>query len=217
MTPPLALDGSGIDGSWYLDVTDFARATPWLNAAASAYSSLGVALFAVLIAIAWWTARKADAAAMTAALAVPAAAVIAYVVNDGLKWAIAERRPCYAYPDAFLLEKCPPATDYSFPSNHTVVVAAMAAALFLVSARLGIIATVAALLMGASRVYVGAHYPHDVVAGIVVGVVVGLATAVVAGRYATALVDKLADSPLRPVFVAERAAVPTAGRPRSAS
>lgn len=81
----LALDGPGIDGSWYLDVTDFARETTWLNGIASAYSSLGVALFAVLIALAWWTARRADAAAMTAALAVPVAAVVAYVVNDAVK------------------------------------------------------------------------------------------------------------------------------------
>lgn len=92
----------------------------------------------------------------------------------------------------------------------------MAAALFLVSTRLGVIATIAALLMGFSRMYVGAHYPHDVAAGIVVGVVVGLATVVVAGKYATPLVEKLSHSRLRPALVAERAAVPTAEQPWSA-
>lgn len=199
----LALTGSEIDGSGYVRVTDLARETPWLHGLLSAYSSLGVALFAVLIAAGWWTARRADAEAMTVALAVPIAAVLAYVVDDGVKWMVSERRPCFAYPDAFLLEKCPSATDFSFPSNHTVVAAAMAAALFLVGTRLGIIATIAAVLMGFSRVYVGAHYPHDVVAGIAVGVVVGGATAVALRRYATPLVDNLSRSRLRPLFVSE--------------
>jgi len=198
----LAFDGSGIDGSWYLDTTDFARHTSWLNGAMAAYSSVGITLFAILIVIAWWTARRADAAAMTAALAVPVAAVAAYLVNDAVKSIIAERRPCFAFPNAFLLEKCPPATDYSFPSNHTVVAAALTAALFLISRRFGFIAAVATAVMGWSRVYVGAHYPHDVAAGLVVGVVVGFATAVALRKYATPLIDKLSTGPLRPVLAA---------------
>jgi len=52
-------------------------------------------------------------------------------------------------------------SDYAFPSNHSVVTAAMAAALFLISWRLGVLAVVATAVMGFSRVYVGAHYPQD--------------------------------------------------------
>ncbi|MFD6159875.1 phosphatase PAP2 family protein [Nocardia sp. NPDC060256] len=192
-----ALSGSGIDGSWYLDATDFARDTPWLNGLLLDYSSFGIALFVVLIIAAWWIARRADAATMTAALAVPVAAVAAYLINDGLKSLIAEKRPCSTYPDAFLIEKCPPTTDYSFPSNHAVVAAAMAAALFLINRRLGIVAGVAATIMGMSRVYVGAHYPHDVAAAVAVGVIVGLATALGLRRYATPLIERLSTGRLR--------------------
>ncbi|WP_067569710.1 phosphatase PAP2 family protein [Nocardia acidivorans] len=197
-----ALSGSGIDGSWYLDATEFARETPWLNGLLLGFSSFGIALFAGLILLAWWIARRADAATMTAAIAVPIAAVTAYLINDGLKSAVAERRPCFTYPHAFLLEKCPPASDYSFPSNHTVVAAAMAAALFLIDRRLGVVATVATALMGLSRIYVGAHYPHDVAAAVVVGVIVGLATTGVLRKYAIALVEKLSTGPLRPILTA---------------
>ncbi|MEU7143900.1 phosphatase PAP2 family protein [Nocardia sp. NPDC046473] len=200
MTHTDALSGSGIDGSWFLDTTVFARDTPWLNEPMLAYSNFGIAAFAVLIIAGWWIARRADPATMTAALAVPVASVAAYLINDGVKSLVAERRPCFAYPDAFLLEKCPAASDYSFPSNHVVVTAAMAAALFLINRRLGILATVAAAIMGLSRVYVGAHYPHDVAAAVVMGVLVGSATALAMRKYATPLTKKLATGPLRPML-----------------
>src|SRR5207248_1145532 len=115
-----------------------ARATPWLNTPMTVYSGIGVGLFVVFMVIAWWIARRRDAAAMTAALSVPIAAIVAYVVNDGIKLSFGEHRPCDRFPHAFLLEKCPPIDDYSFPSNHTVVVFAMAVALLLVSRALGI-------------------------------------------------------------------------------
>jgi len=198
----LAFDGSQIDGSWYTSVTDFARATSWLNGIMDAYTSYGIGLFVLLILAGWWMARRADAATMTAAMAVPVAAVVAYVVNDVIKAVVAEPRPCYAYPRDFLLEHCPPVSDYAFPSNHSVVAAAMAAALFLISWRLGVLAVLATAVMGLSRVYVGAHYPHDVIAGLLVGVVMGLFTAVALRRYATPLVEKLRDTRLRPLLSA---------------
>jgi len=201
MTPNLlSLDASNIDGSWYVDMTRFARDTPWLNTPMTVYSSIGVGLFVVFMVIAWWIARRRDATAMTAALAVPVVAIIAYAVNDAIKLVFAEHRPCDRFPHAFLLEKCPSLDDYSFPSNHTVVVFAMAVALLLVSRTLGIWALVAAAVMGVSRVYVGAHYPHDVAAGIIVGVIVGYGAAVLLRRYATPLVAKLSTGPLRPLL-----------------
>lgn len=124
-----------------------------------------------------------------------------------IKAVVAEPRPCYAYPRDFLLEHCPPVSDYAFPSNHSMVAAAMAAALFLISWRLGVLAVLATALIGFSRVYVGAHYPHDVIAGLLVGAVMGLFTTVALRRYATSLVEKLRDTRLRPLLSAPRPTV----------
>ncbi len=132
-----------------------------LNEPMYLYTSIGIAFFGVLIIAAWWKARREDSATMAAVVAAPIAAVAAYLVNDAVKGGVVEEpRPCNSYPTAFILEKCPPLADYSFPSNHTVVAAAVAAALFFVSWRWGgTVAAVAAALMAFSRVYVGAHYP----------------------------------------------------------
>ncbi|MDT2009540.1 phosphatase PAP2 family protein [Rhodococcus opacus] len=171
-THALAFDGSGIDGSAYLDTTNLARQTHWINGLMSAYSSYGIA-------------------------------VVAYLVNDGIKGASPRNVPATPTRRRPARKTLTP-TDYSFPSNHTVVAAAMAAALLLDSnpggRRLGIVAAVAALLIGLSRVYVGAHYPHDVAAALVVGVVVGPATAVTLRKDATPVVAKLSTGPLRPVL-----------------
>ncbi|MFD7014774.1 phosphatase PAP2 family protein [Streptomyces sp. NPDC059928] len=195
-----ALDGASIDGGLYGDITDFARHTHWLNGPVSAYTSYGVALFAVFMLVGWWYARRKDASVMAAALAAPFAVVLAYLVNDGIKSVFTEPRPCRALPHDFLIEKCPPMDDYAFPSNHTTVAAAAAVALFLVNRRLGAIASLAALLMAASRVYVGAHYPHDVLVAFVVGAVVALAVTWSARRFATPMVTRLRGGALKPLL-----------------
>ncbi|KOU54391.1 phosphatase PAP2 family protein [Streptomyces sp. WM6378] len=201
-TTTQALDGASIDGSLYGDVTDFAKHTHWLNGTVLAYTTYGVALFAVFMLVGWWIARRKDPSVMAAALAVPFAVVIAYLVNSGIKSVFTEPRPCRALPHDFLIEKCPPIDDYAFPSNHTTVAAAAAAALFLINWRLGAVASLAALLMAASRVYVGAHYPHDVLAALVVGTVVALAVTWAARRFATPLVVRMRGGALAPLLTA---------------
>ncbi|MFD3748571.1 phosphatase PAP2 family protein [Nocardia sp. NPDC058633] len=75
----------------------------------------------------------------------------------------------------------------SFPSNHSAVAAAVVASLWFVDKRLTAIAALAVIAMAASRVYVGAHYPHDVAAGLLVGTLIGLSIAMLARRWAPPL------------------------------
>jgi membrane-associated phospholipid phosphatase len=62
----------------------------------------------------------------------------------------------------------------SFPSNHAVNASALATLAVLYRPRLWLPTTLLALVVGYSRVYVGVHYPLDVLAGGVLGIVVAL-------------------------------------------
>lgn len=67
-------------------------------------------------------------------------------------------------------------TDTSFPSGHTSAAFAFALASFRASSKrwVRVSVLVVAVLMGLSRLYVGAHYPTDVLVGFAVGDLAGL-------------------------------------------
>jgi len=77
----------------------------------------------------------------------------------------------YAHPAPYMVGYDTLLTDapeYSFPSTHTTVVFAFVWPLFylLDRWRYGLVALVLAALVGISRVYVGVHYPIDIVGAI---------------------------------------------------
>lgn len=198
----LALTGASIDGSLYVDVVDLARRSPaWLDDGLSAWSTYGLVVFAALMVVGWWRARRVGTAAAAQALAVPVIVVLAYGVDALLKQVVREERPCRSL-HIRKLEACPAPGDWSFPSNHAAIAVAAAVALLFVSRRLGAIATVAACVMAVSRVWVGAHYPHDVAAGVLVGAMVAMFGMQLLRRFPDALVRRITATPLRPLVLA---------------
>jgi len=161
-----------VDVSWFLAVNRFARVTPWLHPVLVGYAEFGVLLFAGMLGIGWWRARQRGRG-MIAAVWAPLGVLMAVAANQPIVALFAEPRP-YAHLSGVLLLVAR-STDPSFPSDHATMAGAAAAGLWCVERRLGLCAAAAALLMGFARVYVGAHYPHDVLAGLVLGVVVSLA------------------------------------------
>ncbi|OGP81379.1 MAG: hypothetical protein A2Y95_05810 [Deltaproteobacteria bacterium RBG_13_65_10] len=105
---------------------------------------------------------------IVALLMIPAIAA-ADIVNDRVLKTFFDRvRPCNAFGDVRLLIGCPGSS--SFPSGHATN--AFSAATLLASFygwRIGVPSLLLAGLIGYSRVYVGVHYPFDVLASAVVG------------------------------------------------
>ncbi|MFF1641977.1 phosphatase PAP2 family protein [Streptomyces sp. NPDC058246] len=205
----LAFDGSSIDGSAYTYVVDLAQDSPsWLDSLVSAWSTYGLGLFAVLMLLGWWQARRVSARASLIALAVPVIVVVAYAVDSVFKSLVREDRPCQSL-HVKTLEACPAPGDWSFPSNHTVIAAAAAVALLFVSRRLGTVAVAAACAMAVSRVWVGVHYPHDVVAGMLIGTLIAMLLTAGLRRLPETLARRLTGSRLRPLLVAPHLAEAT--------
>ena len=91
--------------------------------------------------------------------------------NIALKNLVARPRPCWRREDLEMLIAIP--KDFSFPSGHTGCAFAAAGALFfsLPKNRKGIKAgaLLFAAWIGWTRLYVGVHYPTDVLTGAIIG------------------------------------------------
>ena len=138
----------------------------WLDPLVSCYTTLGnggvVWIVLSLIMLCWRPTRKAGVLALLSML------LGLLCTNVVLKHQVARPRPWLSLPIVPLVVENDP---NSFPSGHTC--AAFAAGMIWVRTlpwRWGrVLAVVLAVCMGLSRLYVGVHYPLDVLGGALVG------------------------------------------------
>ncbi|HTF54174.1 MAG TPA: phosphatase PAP2 family protein, partial [Pseudonocardia sp.] len=155
-------------------INALARSTPWLQPWMALYATVGgLVLFAELMLIGWWIARRrTNLAVVAAALWTPLGMLLAVGINQPISAAFAQRRPYLVYTNLLTL------TEHSwapgFPSDHAVVAGAVTATLFMVSRSLGWCTALAAAVMAFSRVYVAEAYPFDVLVGLALGAVVSV-------------------------------------------
>ncbi|MGW3568956.1 phosphatase PAP2 family protein [Streptomyces sp. NPDC000941] len=117
----------------------------------------------VLAAVGGRTARRA------AVRGVGALAAASLVSNTVVKWTVDRRRPLLdGVPLIRRLAKQP--WTSSFPSGHSASAAAFVTGVALESTGYGIAVAPLAAAVAFSRVYVGVHYPSDVLAGLALGV-----------------------------------------------
>jgi undecaprenyl-diphosphatase len=95
------------------------------------------------------------------------------LISLGLKQGIGRERPNVAYPEPRPLVHAP--HDGSFPSGHATVSFACATALSFYAPRAAPAFYVLAAAIAWSRVYVGVHYPLDVLGGAALGLGIAIA------------------------------------------
>ena len=143
---------------------------PWLTVAMKALTGLGNATSWTLLSV---SLLLMGGTASEYGTRIAVAALMALAVSYPLKRLCCRPRPSAVLMHAFPLAKDPDA--FSFPSGHTCAAFSVAMALAFTES-LAIPALTLACGIGFSRVYLGAHFPLDVLVGAVMGSALGVCT-----------------------------------------
>lgn len=161
-----------VNGRWTCAVMD---------AIAPAFQPSWVAI-APAVLIAAWIWRKGGPDGRRAVLAALAAVALAdLLAAQILKPWIERPRPSMALDGVRLLVG--KKSGFGFPSNHAANLAAAATAVALLARRFAWPIASLALFVGYTRIYVGVHYPLDVMGGYCVGIIAGTLAALVVDRF----------------------------------
>ncbi len=195
----LAESGSNPDVELLYDINGLARSAPsWVDHIMMFIGEYGLLLATVLIVLwCWWGVRKRggeDAAASVAALVwVPLAAGVAVLVNVPIRNFVERPRPFKDHDGLEVL--IDGKNDFSFVSDHATLTMAMGVALFLANRKWGLLGLVFGVLGGFLRIYMGVHYPTDVIGGFALGTAVALLLSPVAMALLTPVMKAIGRSP----------------------
>jgi undecaprenyl-diphosphatase len=138
-------------------------------------TKVGLSGHIIVFAALFMVVRRGKSAFLVIVLAVLALGMADIVASGILKPLVQRIRPCFALDHVRLLVSQP--RSYSFASSHAANSAAVATVIWVffhrgafVEKLFTIIMMLYALVISWSRVYVGVHYPGDVIAGMAIGV-----------------------------------------------
>ncbi|MGP3979051.1 phosphatase PAP2 family protein [Streptomyces sp. 8N114] len=180
------------------EINGLAKDAPtWADRIMEYIGEYGIAVGLVLLTVwAWWgVTRKRESrdealSGFAALLWAPLAALIALAVNIPIRGFVERPRPFVEHKGVEVLVQGK--TDFSFVSDHATLTMAIAVGIFMVQRKPGLVAIALALLEGFCRVYMGVHYPTDVIGGLALGTAVALLLAPVAMWALTPLVRGMA-------------------------
>jgi undecaprenyl-diphosphatase len=168
-----------MDYRLYHAINTFVGHHSWLGRAFSQVETYGTVLLAIASVALWLLARPGrESRWKLASASALVAAGVALLVNRVVAALWHRDRPFVVHPAAHVWGGR--SHDPSFPSDHTSAAFAIAFTVLFYDRLAGSLFLVAAAVIGVGRVLVGAHYPGDVLAGILVG----LGCAVLVARFA---------------------------------
>lgn len=211
----LTTGGPNLDVSLLYTINGLTRRAPgWLDRAVAVVGEYGILLALVLLVLwCWRGARRQDEAAAVESFAAlvwaPLAAGAALLLNVPLREFVGRPRPDLQHDGIAVLDPgagIGPST-FSFVSDHATLAMALGVGLFVANRKLGFLGIGLALAEGVTRVYMGLHYPTDVIGGLALGTAVVLLLAPLAMALLTPVVRAVARSPRLRVLVRARGRV----------
>jgi undecaprenyl-diphosphatase len=173
----------------------------WVGTLFSDIEKVSIPLMVVMTAALWFFSRPGgDRKWKLASASGFAAAALAYAAAFLIHHVWARPRP---YMSHDIRHPWSTATDASFPSDHATVSFAIAFAVLAFDTVAGVIFLVVAAIIAIGRLFIGAHYPSDVLTGLVIGL---LAAGVVVRflprfvSWVVSQVERVSDPLLRPLW-----------------
>ena len=157
-----------MDASGFQLINNLAGKVPWLDILMILSAKYLPIVFAVALIILYLTFRaNRQRVAVLAAISTLTALGIA----QSIAFLYPRPRPYLTHVAHLLIER---SNDPSFPSDHATFSFAIATMVWQYNRKIGVILMGLAVLVGFSRVYVGTHYPMDVIGGAALGITVSL-------------------------------------------
>lgn len=162
---------SAFDRHWFHIVNGWTTVSPLLNDLAKVLAKLAPELWLVVFIVMWFWPPRVQNNARRAVVYAVVSGILALVINLIISHVSYQPRPFVVEPVHLLLKH---SADSAFPSDHAAGSFGFAVGLFYSSKRAGIWGLVFAAAVSVARVFVGLHWPMDVIAGAIIGVVSGL-------------------------------------------
>ena len=144
----------------------------WVGSLFHGIEQASIPVMVVITGVLWFFARPGgDRKWKLACASGYASAALAYAVAFVIHHVYDRARPYEAHA---IRHPWSSATDPSFPSDHTSLSFAIAFAVLAFDTVAGVVFLVVAAIIGVGRLFIGAHYPGDVLAGVGVGLVAAL-------------------------------------------
>jgi undecaprenyl-diphosphatase len=190
-----------VDWRLYKAIYDVSLHHHWLGTLFSDIEKASIPVMVVITAALWFFSRPdGDRKWKLACGSGFAAAALGYVVAFVIHHIWARPRP---YLTHHISHPWSNTTDASFPSDHTTVSFAIAFAVLSFDLPAGVIFVVIAAIIGVGRLFIGAHYPSDVLAGLVIGLIAAGVVVRLLPRFVSwvvSYVERVSDPILRPLW-----------------